>query len=89
LKGGQKAHIKIKINLDSDILGNHKKEIGPLSLSFDIPMYICSNVLIKGVKITGDQKAAEVNKWVRSMTKVGSYIQRIDTSSKTKLGIKY
>jgi hypothetical protein len=30
LRGGQKAHIKIKLNLD-DIAGNHKKEIGPIS----------------------------------------------------------
>lgn len=83
LKGGQKATIKIKLNLDNDVSGNHKREIGPISLSFDIPMYICSNVLIKGVKITGGdpQKQNEVSKWVRSMTKVGSYIQRIDCNS--------
>jgi hypothetical protein len=53
-------------------------------------MYICSNVLIKGVKISGEQKPGEINKWVRSMTKVGngggSYVQRIDSSStKNKL----
>lgn len=30
LRGGQKAHIKIKLNLD-DVAGNHKKEIGPIS----------------------------------------------------------
>jgi len=79
IKGEKKAHIKIKINVDN-VAGNHKKEIGPISLNFDIPMYICSNVLIKAVKIN-ETKEGTISKWVRSVTKSGSYIQRIETST--------
>jgi len=74
--GGSKSHLKIKLNLE-DITGNHKREIGPVSLSFEIAMYICSNVFVKSVKIAELQEGKS-SKWVRSITRTGSYIQRID-----------
>jgi len=78
----ENSEIVIRINLD-DLPGNHKREIGPISMSFELPMYICSSVFIRALKIV-EQKDSNPNRWVRSITKAGSYVTRVDVSNVKK-----
>jgi len=74
---GNSEHIliaKIRIN-DKNIMGL-RKEIGPISLNFEIPMYVPSKIQIKFLKIMGDDKN-NVNRWIRYITQVSSFVVRI------------
>jgi len=83
LEGGMDGcKIIIKINLD-DVPGNHKREIGPVSMNFELPMYICSSIFIRALKIV-EQKESNPSRWVRSITRGGSYVARVDTTNVRK-----
>jgi len=83
LDGGiDTSKIIIRLNLD-DVPGNHKREIGPISVNFEIPMYISSAIFIRALKIV-EQKESNPSRWVRSITKSGSYVSRVDVSNVKK-----
>jgi len=77
--GAKECSIRIKINLE-DVPGNHKRELGPISLEFEIPMFICSSIFIRSLKIM-EAVEGTANRWVRSNSKSGSYQCRIDVSN--------
>jgi len=79
LQGGNECSVRVKVNLD-DIVGNHKRELGPISMGFEIPMYVTSTVFIRNLKIMEAVEGA-ANRWVRSSSKGGSYQTRIDVSN--------
>ena len=64
-----------KITLPSATSSQAQKEIGPVSLSFEIPMYSISGIQIKSLKTI--QGNGDFNKWVRYITKTSSYVCRI------------
>lgn len=55
---------------------NARKEFGPISMMFEIPMHTCSNVQIRYLKVnegTGDIPF----RWVRYITQSASYVYRL------------
>jgi len=83
LDGGMDGcKIIIRLNLD-DVPGNHKREIGPVAMNFELPMYITSSIFIRALKIV-EQKESNPSRWVRSITRAGSYVSRIDTTNVKK-----
>jgi len=58
IKGGSEMAIRIKLNLD-DHAGNYKREVGPISMEFEIPMFICSSVQIKFMRASENEKTAQ------------------------------
>jgi AP-4 complex subunit mu-1 len=72
--GGSETQLVVKINSD-DIL-NCKKDLGPISLNFDIPMYNFSKLQVKNLKIQGNEKD-DTLRWIRYMTQVSSYVARL------------
>lgn len=80
--GGFECSIRVKINLE-DVVGNHKRELGPISLGFEIPMYVTSSVFIRSLKIM-EAVEGTASRWVRSNSKSGSYQSRIDVSNVQK-----
>ncbi|KAH8741940.1 hypothetical protein FG386_002315 [Cryptosporidium ryanae] len=74
---GSEVALKAKINFDSKIdLNRIKKEIGPLNLSFEIPMFNLSNIQIKHLKIS-DKFGQNNYRWVRYITQSNSYVCRL------------
>ncbi|KAK3736641.1 hypothetical protein QZH41_017017, partial [Actinostola sp. cb2023] len=67
IQGGAEVSTSIKINL-KDKLKTARKEIGPVSLDFEIPMYICSGMKIRYLKVFDQGKSSNPLKWVRSLT---------------------
>jgi hypothetical protein len=92
--GSSECSIRVKINLD-DVVGNHKRELGPISyvfclrfnhcprLSFEIPMYVTSSVFIRSLKIM-EAVEGTASRWVRSNSRSGSYQGRVDVSNVQK-----
>lgn len=81
---GMESSIRVKLGLGQE-KGNHKRELGPLSLSFDITNHIYANVAIKSFNI---EDAAQVQKWMMLKTKSLSYESRVDFSHSNRSRVK-
>jgi len=71
--------LKAKISLQSNVnTMNARKEIGPIVMSFEIPMYNLSGLQIKYLKIEEAVKSkVPPNRWVRFITQSSSYVCRL------------
>jgi len=83
LRGSYTTSIRIKLNLE-DSVGNFKREVGPIGLDFEIPMYRCSQMQIRYLRALDNEKELKPYRWVRSITKADSYMARIDTTNITQ-----
>jgi AP-4 complex subunit mu-1 len=75
-QGGTEAQIKCKVTLSSPMTSNVKKEVGPVSLNFEIPMYNVSNLQVKYLRIAEQHKSYNPCRWVRYVTQSSSYVCR-------------
>lgn len=74
-QGGSEASIKCRVTLSSPTT-NVKKEIGPVSLNFEIPMYNVSNLAVRYLRIAEQHKSYNPCRWVRYVTQSSSYVCR-------------
>lgn len=65
------------------VSGNHKKELGPISLSFEIPHLICADVKVKAVTVD-ESGGATVKRWLRSSCKVNCFESKVDVANVKK-----
>jgi AP-4 complex subunit mu-1 len=77
-KGGTEAVLKAKVSLQSPMSSssNVKKEVGPVSLSFECPMYNASNLQVKYLRVAEQYKSYNPCRWVRYITQSSSYVCR-------------
>lgn len=75
--GGSELMLKAKITLDQPITALLKKEVGPISLAFEIPMYNVSNLQVRYLRISETHKSYNPYRWVRYITQSSSYVCRI------------
>ncbi|KRW98870.1 Mu homology domain [Pseudocohnilembus persalinus] len=75
---GSTEHVlKTKISLQSNAnTYTSRKEIGPIGISFEIPMYNVSNLTIKYLRIEEKEKSYNPYRWVRYVTQSSSYVCR-------------
>jgi AP-4 complex subunit mu-1 len=73
--GGSVQAISCKFNVKSE--ANVHKEMGPISLAFEIPMYNISQLQVQHLKIIERNKSYNPHRWVRCLTHAESYICRI------------
>jgi len=76
--GGYTTSVKIKLNL-ANAIGNFKREVGPIGMEFEFPMYRISPMQIRYLCAMENEKVLNARKWVRSITKAESYISRVNT----------
>ncbi|XP_058965992.1 uncharacterized protein [Pocillopora verrucosa] len=76
LQGGSELSASIKAHM-SEIRKSSRKEVGPVSLDFEIPMHICSGLQIRYVRVQDREKACSLFRWVRYITHSDSYVFRI------------
>lgn len=72
-KGGAEHTLKTFISVASD---QHRKDLGPITMIFEVPMYNVSGLQIKYLRIS-DTGGKAPNRWVRYMTTASSYACRI------------
>lgn len=56
---------------------NCRKEIGPISVNFEVPLFNVSHLQIKYLRIEGQDKKQTPHRWVRYITQSSSYVCRI------------
>jgi len=75
-QGGQELGLRIKITLPTNAtVQAAKKEIGPISLHFEISNYNVSGLNLKYLKVD-EFKNIKVQRWVRYVTQAASYVCR-------------
>jgi len=75
--GSSEISLRARITLDTPVTAAHKKEIGPISMSFEIPMYNVSNLQVRYLRISETHKSYNPCRWVRYITQSSSYVCRI------------
>lgn len=75
--GGSEMSMRVKITLDTPVVSSHKREIGPISMSFEIPMYNVSNLQVRYLRISETHKSYNPCRWVRYITQSSSYVCRL------------
>ena len=73
--GGSVQAVSCKFVVKSSV--NVHKEMGPVSLAFEIPMYNISQLQVQHLKIVERNKAYNPHRWVRCLTHAESYVCRI------------
>jgi AP-4 complex subunit mu-1 len=77
LNGGAELVLRAKITLDQPVTAAHKKEVGPVSMGFEIPMYNVSNLQVRYLRISETHKSYNPYRWVRYITQSSSYVCRV------------
>jgi AP-4 complex subunit mu-1 len=78
LPGGHEITLTAKLVLESNrdvSAASIKKEVGPVSLRFDIPMFSTSNLQIRYLRLASGSGAMPF-RWVRTITQSDSYVVR-------------
>jgi len=78
IQGGSESTIKCRVTLSTPVANNSnvKKEVGPVSLNFEIPMYNVSNLQVRYLRISERNKSYNPCRWVRYVTQCSSYVCR-------------
>jgi AP-4 complex subunit mu-1 len=74
--GGREHTLRAKITLSSAHSSTVRKEIGPISMGFEIPMYNPSGLSVRYLRILQD-KSQNPYRWVRYVTRSSSYVCRL------------
>lgn len=75
--GGSEMSIRVKINLEQQVSAAQKREVGPISMSFEIPMYNVSKLQVRYLRISETHKSYNPYRWVRYITQSSSYVCRL------------
>ena len=75
--GGTEQMCKVRISTGVPITPQIRREIGPLSMNFEVPMHNVSGVGIKFLRIEERSKSYNPQRWVRNITQANSYVYRM------------
>lgn len=75
--GGREESIKCNIALDSAHTASVRREIGPINLAFEIPMYNPSGLQVRYLRILANNQSYNPYRWVRFVTRSQSYVCRL------------
>ena len=76
--GGAEHSLTARITMPDAKPGELRKEVGPISMTFEIPNFNISKIQIKELKIISTEKNYEALRWVRHVTQASSYVARIN-----------
>jgi len=74
--GGTEQTLRCRVTLESAHNSAIRKEVGPISMNFEIPMYNPSNLQVRYLRIS-ENAAYNPYRWVRYVTRSSSYVCRI------------
>lgn len=77
IAGGSEHVLRVKLTLSQERNANLKKETGPVSMNFTIPMFNASRLQVRYLQIVKKAKAYNPYRWVRYVTHANSYVIRI------------
>jgi AP-4 complex subunit mu-1 len=74
--GGHEHMIRIRVTLSEASTAAIRKEVSPISMHFEVPMYSASRVHIKYLR-TSNQVGYEMERWIRYVSRANSYVCRM------------
>ncbi|GMI25540.1 hypothetical protein TeGR_g8729, partial [Tetraparma gracilis] len=75
--GASEQTLKIKVSTESPLTSQTNKEIGPISMGFEIPMFNVSNLQVRYLRIADTGAKTAPFRWVRYVTQSSSYVCRL------------
>ena len=75
--GNTEQSVRIRVTLAQPAGAATRKEVGPIALNFEVPMYNVSNLQVKYLRIADQGKAYNPYRWVRYVTNSSSYVCRV------------
>jgi len=85
LVGGSDHECSAQISLQSERIPNVRREMGPLSLTFQVPTFCASALAVRYLQVVGiapdprdrDAMPRNPHRWIRYLTKSSSYVIRL------------
>lgn len=74
--GGTEQVCKVRFSTAAPITNAARREIGPVSMYFEIPQHTVTGFQIKSLRIEERSDAYNPSRWLRSMTQANSYVFR-------------
>jgi len=75
--GATEQTLRAKITLTSPSTASTRREIGPISMNFEIPMYNVSSLQVRYLRISEQHRSYNPYRWVRYVTQSSSYVCRV------------
>lgn len=76
-QGGSEHTLRTKIALSQSSAASLRKELAPVRMAFEIPMYNASGLQVRYLHIAEDSKAYKPYRWVRYVSTTDNYIIRL------------
>jgi AP-4 complex subunit mu-1 len=77
LPGGSEQTMRAKVTLDQPCTTQIRREIGPINMNFEIPMFNVSNLQVRYLRIAENMAGYTPYRWVRYVTQSNSYVCRL------------
>jgi len=77
IPGGTEQTMKAKVTLDQVCTTQVRREIGPINMNFEIPMFNVSELQVRNLRIVDDHAGYTPYRWVRYVTQSSSYVCRM------------
>jgi AP-4 complex subunit mu-1 len=75
--GGTEQVCKIRFSTSSPITAATRKEVGPISMSFEVPQHNVSGLAIKSLRLEERSQTYNPSRWIRNITQANSYVCRM------------
>jgi AP-4 complex subunit mu-1 len=75
--GGSEQTMRAKVLLSKPLTSSVQREIGPINMCFEIPMYNVSNLQVRYLRVAESMVGYTPLRWVRYVTQSSSYVCRI------------
>jgi len=75
--GGSEQTLKVKVTLDKACTSQIRREVGPVNMNFEIPMFNVSSLNVRYLRIAENMPGYSPYRWVRYVTQSSSYVCRL------------
>jgi len=77
IPGGTEQTMRAKVTLSQTCTTQIRREIGPINMNFEIPMFNVSDMQVRNLRIVDDHAGYTPYRWVRYVTQSSSYVCRL------------
>jgi len=77
IPGGSEQTMRAKVTLSQSCTTQIRRELGPINMNFEIPMFNVSNLQVRYLRIAENMVGYTPYRWVRYVTQSSSYVCRI------------
>jgi AP-4 complex subunit mu-1 len=75
--GGAEQTMKVKVTLNKPCTTQIRRQMGPINMCFEIPMYNVSNLQVRYLRVAENMVGYTPYRWVRYVTQSSSYVCRL------------